>query len=68
MPGQGVSEILILLPNYKKYGKYAPLKRNEYMVNFADEVLIVWDGVSRGTSYTVNYAQKLGKSIRIITI
>lgn len=52
---------LIIYPNYKLYGRAAPLKRNEMMVELADEILIIWDGKSRGTKYTVEYAQKKNK-------
>ena len=45
------------------YGKAAPLKRNEEMVREADVVLAVWDGCSRGTQYTVNYAREQEKKI-----
>ena len=47
---------LIVYPNYKRYAKGAPLKRNEIMVDNADAVLAIWDGVSRGTLHTVKYA------------
>lgn len=54
---------LIIRPQYERYGRAAPLKRNEEMVNAADTVLAIWDGVSRGTKYTLDYAQKKGKNI-----
>ena len=59
---------LVLLPQYRRYGKGAPLKRNETMVDIADRVLIVWDGLSRGTKYTIEYAKKIGKPIQILTV
>ena len=57
---------LILRPKYEKYGKAAPLKRNEAMVDIADVVLIIWDGVSRGAMHTLKYAQKRRKNIILI--
>jgi len=42
---------LILRPRYERYGRAAPLKRNEEMVELADEVLVIWDGRSRGALY-----------------
>lgn len=57
---------LILRPRYELYGKAAPLKRNQIMVELADEVLIIWDGSSRGTMYTAEYAQKLDKRVTVI--
>ena len=56
-------EKLIIRPQYKMYGKAAPLKRNEEMVREADVVLAVWDGCSRGTQYTLNYAREQEKKI-----
>ena len=57
---------LILRPKYDLYGRAAPIKRNEVMVDIADTVLVIWDGVSRGTLHTVNYARKKNKNIIII--
>ena len=57
---------LILRPNYKKYGKGAPLHRDDEMVDIADAVLAIWDGVSRGTRHTVEYAKSCGKPITVI--
>ena len=54
---------LILRPQYKIYGKAAPLKRNEKMVELADSILIIWDGKSKGSRYTEKYARSLGRPI-----
>lgn len=59
---------LIMLPDYKRYGKASPLRRNEIMVDLADLVIVVWDGVSRGTKYTIDYATKKGKNLKIVTL
>ena len=59
---------LILRPEYSRYGRRAPLLRNEKMVDLADEVLVIWDGVSRGTAYTIECAKKKGKSLKVITV
>ena len=56
----------IVRPRYDLYGRAAPLKRNEQMVDIADVVLVVWDGHSNGTSYTIEYAKKKNKDIKII--
>ena len=57
---------LILYPNYALYGRAAPLKRNEKMVDICDEVLAVWDGKSRGTAHTIRYAKKQGKAVTVL--
>lgn len=36
------------------------------MVDLADTVLVVWDGTSRGTKYTIEYAQKKNKEVKLI--
>ena len=59
---------LILRPRYERYGKAAPLKRNELMVDIADEVIVLWDGMSRGTKYTLEYAKKNNKPIKVIPL
>jgi predicted Rossmann fold nucleotide-binding protein DprA/Smf involved in DNA uptake len=58
----------IFRPQYQRYGRAAPLKRNEQMVDMADSILIVWDGISKGTQYTLNYAKKHNKPIILIDI
>lgn len=59
---------LILRPQYKLYRKGAPLKRNDRMVELCDKVLVFWDGASRGTKHTIDYAKKLGKPIEVIVV
>ena len=57
---------LSLRPQYERYGKGAPLRRNETMVDIADRVLIIWDGESRGTRYTMRDAEKKGKPLALV--
>ena len=59
---------LVLRPNYNLYKRAAPLKRNEIMIEMADRVLVIWDGQSRGSYYTIKYAEKLRKSLQVIQI
>ena len=61
-------EKMIVRPQYDRYGRAAPIKRNEQMVDMADEVLVIWDGKSKGTEYTVKLFEKLGKEIRVICL
>ena len=56
----------IMRPRYDLYGRGAPLRRNEQMVDLADAVLIVWDGKSKGTNYTLKYSQKKNKKILLV--
>ena len=56
----------ILRPKYHLYTRGAPIKRNKEMIEMADAVLIVWDGRSRGTRSTIQYAEKLKKTIKVV--
>ncbi|MDE5742503.1 MAG: DUF2493 domain-containing protein [Oscillospiraceae bacterium] len=53
------------LPEYEKYGKNAPLKRNLTIIESADVVLAFWNGKSRGTKFVIEKCRKLGKEIRV---
>ena len=59
---------LILRPRYDLYGRAAPIKRNEIMVDLADIVIIIWDGISKGTNHTVTYARKKNKPLQVIRV
>lgn len=56
------------LPEYKKYGRYAPLKRNLKIIDYADLVLAFWDGKSRGTKYVIENCKKKNRKIRIFIL
>ena len=58
----------ILRPQYNIYGRAAPLKRNEQMVDMADAVLAIWDGDSKGVQYTLRYIKKVGKPLTLIVV
>ncbi len=58
----------ILRPRYDLYGRAAPLKRNEQVVELADAVLVIWDGQSRGTQYTLNYSKKKNKPLTLVQV
>ena len=55
----------IIRPAYDKYGKKAPLIRNKEIVKRAELVIAFWDGKSRGTKFTIDYAKKLNKEVKI---
>lgn len=53
------------LPEYEKYGKVAPLKRNVTIVEYADVVLAFWDQKSRGTKFVIDQCKKTGVPVKI---
>lgn len=50
---------------WDKYGKSAGYKRNEQMAEYADAVIVFWDGESKGTKHMIDIAQRLQKPIKI---
>lgn len=56
------------LPDYKAYGKRAPLVRNDRIIDYADMVLAFWDGDSHGTQYVIGECLKRGKRVVYIPL
>lgn len=50
------------------YGKSAGMIRNAAIVNAADEIMVWWDGKSKGTKNTIDRAHKAGKPVTVITL
>ena len=48
-------------PDYKRYGRAAPIIRNREIVTKADKVIIIWNGVSKGTQNVIEECKKHGK-------
>ena len=53
------------LPEYNRYGRGAPLKRNLQIIDYADCVLAFWDGQSRGTKFVIEHCKAQGKPVRV---
>ena len=51
------------LPEYSKYKKGAPLRRNLQIIEYADIVIAFWDGKSKGTKFVIDNCNKTGKTI-----
>lgn len=60
--------LIEFLPDYRKYGRKAPLMRNLQIVDNCDFLLAFWDGKSRGTKFTIDYAEKKRIPYKIIDI
>ena len=55
------------LPDYEKYGRSAPLRRNITIIQNADLVLAFWDQKSRGTKFVIDKCKELGVPVKIFT-
>lgn len=49
--------------NWSKFGKSAGYKRNEEMAKYANYLILIWDGKSRGSNHMLNLAKKYNLKI-----
>lgn len=61
-------KLIEFFPDYKKYGRGAPIIRNKLIVDECDCLLAFWNGKSRGTKHTIDYAKEKNKPIKIVNI
>ena len=54
-----------LLPEYSRYGRGAPLKRNLQIIEYADFVIAFWDGQSKGTKNVIENCKKLNVKVDV---
>jgi hypothetical protein len=55
----------VMPADWNNLGKRAGMVRNCQMGDFADELLAIWDGESRGTNQMIAYMKKLGKPVSV---
>lgn len=58
-------ELLEFLPEYSRYGRAATIVRNRQIVDASDVVIAFWDGTSKGTKSSLDYARKNNKQVII---
>jgi len=61
---QGI-KLTEFLPEYEKYGRVAPLRRNITIIEHADLVMAFWDGKSRGTKFVIEKCKERGVPVKI---
>ena len=61
-------KLTVFLPEYEKYGRAAPIVRNKQIVDYADKVVALWNGSSKGTMSVIEYAEKIGKLCEVVTL
>ena len=61
-------KLTVFLPEYEKYGRAAPIVRNKQIVDYADKVIALWNGSSKGTMSVIEYAEKMGKPCEVVTL
>ena len=53
------------LPEYSRYGRGAPLKRNLQIIEYADVVIAFWDRQSKGTKNVIENCKKLNVKVDV---
>ena len=53
-------------PDYKTYGRAAPRRRNDTIIDRADYVIVLWDGKSRGSAYVMKRCIDCGTPLRVL--
>ena len=57
-----------LLPEYNRYGRAAPLRRNITIIEHAELVLAFWDGSSPGTRFVIENCKKRGIPVNVFIL
>jgi hypothetical protein len=53
------------IPDWDKLGKSAGIIRNNQMAEYADALIAIWDGKSRGTAHMIKIATYLGLKVYV---
>jgi hypothetical protein len=53
-------------PDWEGYGKRAGFMRNTAMALYADALIAIWDGESKGTKHMIDEMHKLEKPVKVI--
>jgi len=54
--------------DWSALGKYAGFARNTDMGDYADALVAIWNGDSKGTKHMINYMNKLNKPVYIYNV
>ncbi len=54
--------------NWKKFGRSAGPRRNEEMGDYADALIAVWDGESKGTKHMIDYSKNKGLRVFVYNL
>ncbi len=60
--------LTVFYPEFSRYGKVAPIKRNLSIAEYSDEALVFWDGKSKGTKHVISCFEKLQKKVTLIIV
>lgn len=61
-------KVTYVWPDWTQHGKAAGPIRNKQMAEYADELLLIWDGKSKGSTSMKNEMSKLNKPVYEIIV
>ena len=61
-------DLVIFPANWKLHKNKAGILRNIEMGNYADALIAVWDGKSRGTKHMIDYMKSLNKPVFVLEV
>lgn len=61
-------KLTLFLPKWNVYGRAAPLRRNEQLIEYSDEVIAFWDGCSAGTRFVIKTCEKTNKKLTVYEV
>lgn len=64
---QGI-KLIEFFPDYKRYGRAAPIVRNKQIIEYADKVLVFWNGASKGSKFIIEECKRQGKDFEVYII
>ena len=53
------------LPQYGRYGRAAPIVRNKKIVDYADKIIVFWDGSSKEHCQLSNMPKKSANPLKL---
>ncbi len=54
--------------DWETHGKKAGMLRNQKMGDYADALIAIWDGESKGTKHMIDYARKKGLRVFVYVV
>lgn len=60
--------LTIMPAEWDKWGKSAGYRRNEEMAKIADAVIVLWDGVSKGSKHMIELAKKYNRKLWVYNV
>lgn len=68
MHGYPVKQFYVTSMEWECFGRQAGIIRNGKMARYADALILVWDGESRGSANMLEQAQKKGMKIHLVRV